>query len=420
MGSRLSTTLRAVARWTRRFAGTAPGALGGVLVVTVALCLLTAFVGAQQLSGKLAQRTTLLEHTEPLADAAQRLYVALSAADATAATAFLSGGIESAEVRVRYQQSLADAATALAAATSGAGDEQTRRVVARVAADLPAYAGMVEAARANNRQGFPVGSSYLREASALMQGSLLPNAERLTTDRFAAVHDQERALAGPPALTLALLTLTLLACLGGSWILLRRTNRLVNLGVAAAAGATLLVALWTVAAGLTAAAAVDNGARTRFETLARARILAQQARAEETLELITRGDITAIETQYRTHSTQLRDRLTGTLSGTAAAWPELAAWSGSHDKQVQAYQRADYPSAVVQAIGPARDGSAFRFARLDEALRTEIDRTRGDLRDGVDTAGTAFLLSPEGVPALLALAAGAVALGIWPRLEEFL
>ena len=44
---------------------------------------------------------------------------------------------------------------------------------------LAAYTGLVEAARANNVQGFPIGSAYLREASSLMQTKLLPEAKKI-------------------------------------------------------------------------------------------------------------------------------------------------------------------------------------------------------------------------------------------------
>jgi spermidine synthase len=57
-------------------------------------------------------RTTpdvILTDSEPFAYAAQNLYAALSAAYAAAASAFLSGGIETREMHARYQDSLARA-----------------------------------------------------------------------------------------------------------------------------------------------------------------------------------------------------------------------------------------------------------------------------------------------------------------------
>lgn len=409
--------------WLRRFAGTTPGVIAVVVVVSVVLCLLAGFTGANQMSGKSARRDVALQHTEPLAFAAQRLYVALSAADAAAATAFLAVGIEAPAVRQQYQQSLADAAVALADATAGASDEQTRQIVARIAADLPAYTGLVETARANNRQGFPVGSSYLSAASEVMQKSLLPNAERLTADRFAAVREDQRAIAKMPLLTITLIVLVLLTCAVGSWILLRRTNRLANLGVLAAAGAAALALLWVIAATGIAGNSLDtgpSGASKRFETLAKARISAQQARTDETLQLITRGDIAAGEDSYNRHATDLRGQLGAVVGPDSVAVQQLTKWSAGHRAQIEAYQSANYPAALAQAIGTTPDSSATQFAALDRSLNDNLAQARRDLRGGLETAGNALILSPFGTLVLLVLAAAAVVTGVWPRLKEFL
>lgn len=423
MRSRLPATMRNATLWMRRFARTTPGAISAIAVVAVVLCVLAGTTAANQMSGKIARADAVLEHTEPLAFAAQSLYVALSAADATAAEAFLSGGIEKPEVRTRYQQALADAAGALADATVGASDEQTRQIVARITAELPTYTGLVEAARANNRQGFPVGSAYLREASTLMQTSLLPTAEKLSNSRFTAVRDDQRSIATLPWTSIVLLLLVLIACGAGSYVLLRHTNRRVNLGLAFAAIATSVALLWVIAGTLIAGAAVETGrtsATARFETLAQARILAQQARTDETLQLITRGDITVGETNFDNHTAALRERLDATGGADSAAAQEFTQWTGSHDKQVAAYEAADYIKAVQQAIGADPQSSAARFTALDRALSDNLADTRQDLRDGADRAGGSLLLSPTGSLLLLIFAGAAVVIGVWPRLEEFL
>ncbi len=423
MGSRLPATMRDAGTWLRRFAATTPGAIGVVLVVTTVACVVAGLTVGQQLDAKTVRTEQVLDRTEPLAFAAQSLYVSLSAADAGAATAFLSGGIESPQVRDRYEQALAEAAAALAEATAGATDAQTRAIVARIAADLPTYTGLVETARANNRQGFPVGSAYLRQASDLMQTSLLPNAEQLSKARFAAVRDDQEHIGALPWTSIVLLLLVLLACAVGSIVLLRRTNRLVNTGMALAAVATLVTLLWTAGATWTAAQLLetgDSGAGARVENLAGARILAQQARTDETLALITRGDITAPEKAFQTHSDDLRGRLTAAGGGDSDAERALTNWSAGHNAQRTAYEKADYPGAVTQAIGTGPDSSATSFARLDQELRDDLAQARDDLRDGVAAAGTSLTLSPLGTLFVLLAAAGAVISGLWPRVKEFL
>ncbi|MGM7644799.1 hypothetical protein ACSVDM_07875 [Nocardia sp. JW2] len=423
MGSRLPATIRDAGTWLRRFAATTPGVIGVVLVLTTLACLIAGSTAGQQLDAKIVRSEQVLDRTEPLAFAAQSLYVSLSAADAGAATAFLSGGIESPQVRDTYEQALAEAAAALAEATAGATDAKTRTIVARIAADLPTYTGLVETARANNRQGFPVGSAYLRQASDLMQTSLLPHAEQLNEARFAAVRDDQQRIGALPLTSILLLLLVLLACAVASVILLRRTNRLVNPGVALAAAAAALALLWTVGSTLTAAQLLDtgdSGAGARVENLAGARILAQQARTDETLALITRGDITAPEAAFRTHTADLEQRLAAAGAADSDAARALTNWNAGHNAQRTAYEKADFTGAVTQAIGTGPESSATSFTRLDSELRDALAQARTDLRDGVDDARTALTLSPFGTLLLLLAAAGAVVTGLWPRLKEFL
>ncbi|WP_327140291.1 hypothetical protein [Nocardia sp. NBC_01327] len=421
--SRLSTTVRNAAGWARRFARTAPGVLSAVVAGLVLVSLVAGLVCVNQLGEKQTRRDSVLRHTEPLADASQRLYVALSAADAAASTAFLSGGIESPGVRTQYRQALADAAAALADATTGASDVQTREIVAAIAAELPSYTGLVEAARANNRQGLPVGSAYLRQASVLMQHSVLPNAEKLEQNRLGQLRADQRDISALPLLSVAVLLVLLIALIAGSVVLLRRTNRRFNLGVTIAAGATVLALLWIGAASIAATGVIDTGpagATVRFETLSRARILAQQARTEETMQLITRSDVDASEDIFTAETTQLQNQLLTVVAPQSAAPQAFSSWQAGHRAQLASNRNNDYNGAVRQAIGTDADGSAFRFAALDDSLRAELDRTRQQVRDDVDAAGDAFTLSPFGTLVLLLAAAVAIVVGVWPRLQEFL
>ena len=417
--SQTRTRQHRVFAWVRRFAATTPGLIGGVGIVLVIACVVTGLVGSAQLNNKKAERTHVLETTEPLAFAAQNLYAALSTADATAAAAFLSGGIEAPDVRSKYQQALADAATALATATSGSGDDETRNAVAQIAAGLPAYTGLIESARANNRQGFPVGAAYLREASALMQTSLLPNAEKLYAAKFADLTRSQADIAATPGITVLLLLLTLAALAATSFLLFKRTNRRYNTGLVLAAISTVIALLWvTIAMSLVSNSieASRTDGSTKFDQLAQARILAQQARTDETLELITRGDIGSIEASFNDHISKLREK----LEATGASAEGFATWTEGHTRQVEAYRSADYAGAVRQAIGAQPEGSSAQFVKLDSSIQVEISHARSELRDHVDAAGSRLTLSPTAILVLLGVAAVAAVAGLWPRLKEFL
>lgn len=406
--------------WARRFAGTTPGLVVAIAVVVAAACILAGVVSAAALNGRIAEQKAVLDNSEPFAYAAQNLYAASSAADAAAATAFLSGGAQTPLMRARYQQALAAAASALADATAGAPDADTRKVLAQVSANLATYTGLVEAARANNVHGFPIGSAYLREASSSMQNDLLPGAEKIYSADLARVDQAQRRVGSLPMAGLALLCLALAATVLGSVIMARRTNRTFNLGLVAAAAITVLVIGCIVGGVRLAAGDIERGraeGTARFGQLAEARILAQQARTDETLQLITRGDITASEKSFFGHIDDLVSRI-GTAS--PAASDAVAKWVASHRKQVEAYRAGDYPGAVAQALGTDTGASGAQFAVVETSLRDAIEKSRTTMRGYLSDAGRYLAWTPTATLVLMTLAAAAAVVGLWPRLREFL
>jgi hypothetical protein len=406
--------------WARRLARTTPGVVGIIAVVVAVFCVIAGLVSGGQLDRRIAEHNSVLDRSEPLAYSAQNLYAALSAADAAAASAFLSGGIETGPMQARYKQALADAASALTDVSAGTTDTKTRTAVADMSAKLAAYTGLVETARANNRQGFVIGSAYLREASSLMQTSMLPSAQKIYSENLASLNDDQHNVASLPTISLALLGVVLAAIVVGSVILVGRTNRQFNLGLIATAVAVLLVIGWIVVGIRLAAGDIERSqaeGTAKFEHLAKARITAQQARTDENLELIARSDITAREKSFNDH---IEDLAAMVHTGPSAAADAVTKWTASHRKQVEAYDAGDYPAAVAQAIGPDPDGSAAQFTAVEASLRNEIQQTRATLRDRVASAGAQLAWSPTGTLALMVVAAVVAVVGLWPRLKEFL
>jgi hypothetical protein len=319
-------------------------------------------------------------------------------------------------MRARYQEALARASSALADATAGATDMDTRTAIAEISAQLSAYTALVESARANNRQGYVIGSAYLREASSLMQTSLLPGAEKIYTRNLATVEGDQRAVGSLPVISLALLLLALVAIGVGSVMMYRRTNRQFNIGLVVAATTVVVVIGWVVLATQLAAGEIEHS-RTegseRFEQLAKARILAQQARTDETLELIARGDTTVREKSFHAHIDEMGQLIEAAPAATKDA---VEKWTTSHAKQADAYGEGDYDAAVAQALGP----SATQFFAVESGLRDGIEGTRNTLRDRVSAAGRWLAWSPTGTLVLMVVAATAAVVGLWPRLKEFL
>src|SRR5256884_265918 len=173
-----------------------PGRLTALMLLLAVLGLLAGIAGVVGVMQRSALVDGVRNGSGPLAVQAQQLYRSLSDADATVAAAFLSNGIEPAALRQRYQDDIAAASAALSAVTAGAGTD--RDSVARLAAQLPVYTGLIDTARTYNRLGRPLGAAYLREASGLMRTELLPAAQRL----YAAETGQLRADRADEALTL--------------------------------------------------------------------------------------------------------------------------------------------------------------------------------------------------------------------------
>jgi hypothetical protein len=418
MSSPQALDARAPVAWLQRFARTTPGVIGAIAVTVAALCVVVGVVCAAQLNDRIAEQRAVLERSEPFAYAAQNLYAALSAADAAAASEYLSGN-ETAPVRGRYQQALADAASALTDVSAGAADPAARKAVADITAQLTAYTGIVESARANNRHGFVVGSGYLREASSLMQTTMLPSAETIYKGDLNTVDAGQRAIGRAPLAGFVLLGLVLLAIGIGSVIVCGRTNRQLNVGLVIAAVAVVLVGGWMLVATSSAASAIgeSRSEAMAFRQLADARTFARQARTDEILELIARGDITAIEESFNGH---IHDLLALLGAGPSATADAVKNWIASHGKQVDAYQNSDYNAAVAQAIGPDPHTSAAQFTIVESSLRDQIEGTRATLRGQVSSAGAWLAWSPTGTLVLMPLAAAAAVVGLWPRLKEFL
>jgi hypothetical protein len=269
----------------------------------VALSVLTGFVAALALQTKLDTTNGLADHREPLSAAAQQIYRSLSDADATASSAFLSGGSEPAQLRDRYEVDLAQAGAALAKAASDVGGiifaEQQADTLGK---QLPVYAGLVETARANNRLGMPIGAAYLREASTLMRSKILPAAQELYRIDIRRLTGEQDDATGFPWLTVVL-TLVLLAALIVTQVYLtRRTNRLLNVSLLAATIAVGVGLIWGAVAVLVSASAVGDAradGSEQVDVLVQARIVALKGRADETLTLVARGDGVAYEKEFQ-------------------------------------------------------------------------------------------------------------------------
>src|SRR5215471_19535731 len=98
-----------------------PAKLLLLLVALLGVSLAWGAVAAGTVAGHASATGNVVTVSEPLSLDAQQIYRSLSAADATEAAAFLSGGLEPLSLRAQYQADIARAARQLEAATAAAG-----------------------------------------------------------------------------------------------------------------------------------------------------------------------------------------------------------------------------------------------------------------------------------------------------------
>lgn len=415
-----------------------PGRLTLLTLALVGLGLLAGISATIGLVQRGAAVDAVATRSGPLTVQAQQLYRSLSDADATAASAFLSGGVEPGALRDRYQSDIAAASAALSAVTKGSGAGKAD--VDLLTAQLPVYTGLVETARAYNRLGRPLGAAYLREASGLMRTQLLPAAQRVYADATAGLAADRSGGAGFPWLTVPLLLLTLVALVLATRWLARRTRRLFNLGLLVAAGATVLLLAWTTvswAAVQGHLSTSDRAGSGQVELLAQARIAALQARADEALTLVARGSGGDFDTDFG----KAMDRLGGPDGGAGllararqqaaqaghgaveqaviAAQHHVKDWQAAH-KQLRAKDTGgDYPAAVTLAIGSDTASAATAFTNLDNDLAAAIgDADTAFDREARAAQGDLTGAVPGHVVLTLVLLAGVV-VGIQRRIAEY-
>jgi hypothetical protein len=435
-GAALGGSSVPLAERLRKGASTTPGRMRVLSLVTVAGFALAAIVGVAAVDHRRSGVRTVATQSAPLIVDAQAIDTLLSQADAAAANAFLSGGLESAAQRSVYQGSLQSATNLLTDATGrSANRPEARLPLQTLTEQIPVYAGLVETARANNRQLFPVGAAYLRQASRLMAGTILPAAQRLyavDSDRLRSGDNQARSPRDTAAL--AVMVVVLIAALAGVQIWLRRrTNRLFNLPLVVASVVSVLVllfALFSVRAEADQMSKAVTGGYARVNALAQARIGAFTAKGDESLTLIGRGNGGAFETDFKAQMTKVQSFLAQadglavlaadrtTADNTTAA---LAAYLRVHAAIRTADDGGQFDKAVALAVDPSSSVTSANgaFAALDRQLTDGLDASQQEFSRQTSVANN-DLTGMTAIVVLVLLGAAILALyGLQQRINEY-
>jgi hypothetical protein len=402
---------------------TTPGRLALATTVAVVACLLLAVTGFLAGNGQSAALRDAQRDAAQLVGT-QELRNDLVSADATATNAFLVGGLEPAEARARYETSLSEAAQAVPSLAATARGEGEAADLAAVSDAVQRYAGLVESARANNRQGFPVGAAYLDQASAAMRDEVLPTLDEVAVSTSERVDDDLTAVSLAQALLL--LVLLSLVALGAVQLwLARRTHRVLNTGLAAASVALLvggIVATAAVLGGNGVARSVASGPYAATVATSQALSLATDAKSMESFTLIKRGSGADFEESYQTSLAEAKTLLgeAETASGGGGDLPELLdAWDAKHVEIRALDDGNDWDAAVEAATSTADDSAGSAFMAFSDQAHADVTTTSEQAVDRLGSAANTAQIAAW-VALVLGLA-GAVAAtaGMNVRLKEY-
>ena len=282
------------------------------------------------------------------------------------------GGLEPPAARTAYSDGIAAAARTLAdAAGSDARDAVALRQGQR---RIAGYTGLIESARANNRQGFPIGAAYLRAATTLLRTDALPVLDALVSaeqQRVDDAYDDQRA--GRPCWPWRIV-LALVVLIGCPVWLAIRTRRLLNLPLAVADRGASSWSAASPSAVMTRprrqANDVRDGAYPAPWRSPRPASTRFDAKSEESLTLITRGSGQAYEERFKTRRQATGDprrRLPRRAAPRAGDQRRPSDLLAVHTKIREPDDGGDWDEAVALATGTDRP-TPTRSSPLRRAL----------------------------------------------------
>ena len=379
------------------------------------VCLVFGALTALQLALAWQANRTAAADTQQLIRV-QGIKASLLRADALATNAFLIGGLEPAEQRAAYDDAIDETVRSMTdAARAQPADRSALSALSSAVLD---YVGSMDQARANNRQGLPVGGAYLRKASGELRSTALPIVDELVaansaraTDAMGAHHPWLVLL--PAVLGVALLFLC------NRWIA-RHFRRRVNTGLALAMAAIAVVG---IAAGL-----VSNSNQNQNDELtggsfeavvdgATARTAANDAKANESLRLIARGSGQAFEDAWVAAAATVDQALTEqSLTGLQGDW---ATYKSQHQEIVDLDDGGDWDAAVLLATSSEDGSPSATFEDFDARLQDSLSQSGAQTTDTLKNGNSILLVLV--VLAVLAglVSAGFASVGVNQRLKEY-
>ncbi|MEP7111634.1 MAG: hypothetical protein ABI862_00070 [Ilumatobacteraceae bacterium] len=367
--------------------------------------------------------------------ALQDIQVRIVHADAIASSSYLVGGQEDPAQRTSYLDEIAKAGDGLVAVSGAANNADLVRL-SETSRLLGSYVGLVEQARANNRQGFPVGATYQRQANGIISNSDPDVADIVSSLQAVEASQRDQintrlATAHRAGVWLqALGWLLVAALLLGSLWMARMFHRVVNIPIAVAGLALVVVLVVGGAQQSGAASDADDAVGNRVaraDSAAQARAAAFEARSQEALTLINRGNGAANEANWLLGDDIVAKELTAGLgNGTDLSDQATAAYDAyrlAHGEIRALDDGGDWDGAVAVSIGktPTSSGSnaVEVFDRFDRAVG-QVAADEGSSAAQLLTDAAAPLNSLRNIVFVAGLVVAALAaLGCGQRLKEY-
>ncbi|MEZ0578752.1 hypothetical protein [Nocardioides sp. MH1] len=328
--------------------------------------------------------------------------------DAIATNLVLIGGEGDHAREAQYDAALTDVLEQIAAAADAQSADE--KALAALNVQVNDYATAIAQARANIRQGFPIGKEYVSEASQALRDDSVPILTNLVDANTQRAEDSMAGQHPFYLLLIGIVALTVLVWI--SMMLARRFRRYLNVGVAVAMAIVALVTLVAAIAAWRGDNQNDDLLNKQLKVAvdqAAARTAGNDAKANESLRLLNRGSGAKYEDPWIAAAKVVTSKAADSILDDWRTYADI------HAKIVDNDERDIRQPAIRSATGE----STTAFDAFDKAAQKLVDdngrTTTDELRAGRGIALIGSLLTLV----LGFVAAVAIARGIGARRKEY-
>lgn len=409
--------------------GTTPGKLrlGMLAIFILAICF--AIAGYVGVSGARSSVNTIARDAVPSIVTAQSVRVKLLQMDSLAAQEFLAGGADSgAQARVKYEaarQELGEQLTVAAKNISFGRDEQTP--IETLMNKVQAYNGLVEAARANNRQGFPVGAAYLRMASTMLHNEMLPQTQAIDQLNVKQLESEYASFKSASVIhigAIAVSGLALLVVLGYMQLFIsKKMRRSFSLPLLAASAVVIALTAYSIV-GMTLqrsnlGAAKETSFVSAYNWL-EARGAAYDAKTDQSLFLIALGAGAKYEESAKVKVEKLAEAAKQNAQGDSGSALSALRVYVQQDERIRSYDKSGKRSEAVNlALGNGTQEAQKAFDDLNQVLTGNLKTATSSFEASIASAESNINLLDLAFVILSLAVMGLAYFGLTPRINEY-